>query len=449
MGVTWRENRSVVSDGGIRSEKNLTQKSIQNRARRLTNVPHGSGSCVAKIVCLLILAAPFSFTTIWAVTLKGTFTSEWYARTTAGSEHFRPYASLRTQMPLYRGNRGRVSFKTYLRWTTDVLDAGPDDPQLFVYDAYLRYQAPRRLGELSLGRQFVYSGVGSDLLDGVRLRVGPHRRATLELFVGSSVDRLNPEKVRSLTDFSVLGGRLSCKPIAALPLALSWHRRERDGEVSFHRLGLNGSYSWQQFRIYGRLARNMIDKSLATVQFRTGYRNRPWYFSAEYLFREPSVSGNSVFSLIETHSWRQVRFVGQRSLPHRLNLNSQLQVGLFEDDNTWRFGLGLSSVHWRADWFHQSGRGGDNSNLRGSVNSAPIYGWTCYSSVSLGWYRVQEQQEDRSVAHGIAVGASRRIAGHYALRIEAQRLRNAVQSNDTRLYVRFSRDFSIGGEGGR
>jgi hypothetical protein len=27
-------------------------------------------------------------------------------------------------MPLYAGDRGRVSFMTYLRWTTDVLDAG-------------------------------------------------------------------------------------------------------------------------------------------------------------------------------------------------------------------------------------------------------------------------------------------------------------------------------------
>lgn len=352
-------------------------------------------------------------------------------------------------MPLYTGDRGRISFKTYLRWTTDVLDTGPDDPQLFVYDAYLRYRAPRRLGELSLGRQFVYSGVGSDLLDGVRLRAGPFHRAGLDLFVGSSVDRLNPENIRSLTDFSVLGGRLSYRPITALPVALSWHRRERDGELSFHRLGLDGSYLWQRVRIYGRLARNMINNGFATVQIRTGYRNRPWYISAEYLYREPLVSGNSVFSLIDAHSWRQLRFVGQRSLPHRLNLNTQLQLGLFEDDNTRRVGLGLSSVHWRADWFHQSGRGGDNDNLRGSVNLSPISGWNCYGSLSLSWYRVQAQQADRSVAHSIAVGASRRIAGTYALRIEVQMLRNAVQSNDTRLYVRFSRDFSVGGEGSK
>lgn len=57
-------------------------------------------------------------------------------------------------MPVYNGNRGRASFKTNLRWTIDMLDAGPDDPQLFVYDAYLKYQTPRKLTELSLGRQF-------------------------------------------------------------------------------------------------------------------------------------------------------------------------------------------------------------------------------------------------------------------------------------------------------
>lgn len=396
-----------------------------------------------------MLATTILIATASAVSLNGTFTSEFYARTTAGSEHFRPYASLRTQMPVYTGDQGRVSFKTYLRWTTDLLDSGPDDPQLFVYDAYLTYKAPHRQTELSLGRQFVYSGAGSDLLDGLRVRVGPYRRARLDIFVGSSVDRLDPEKIRTLTDFLVLGGRLSYKPTTALPLGLSWHRRESEGELALHRLSLDGSYSWRKYRLYGRLARNLIDRSFGTVQFRAGYRNRPWHFSAEYLFREPSVPGNSVFSLIEAHTFRQVRFVGQRSLPHRLNLNTQVQLGLFNDDNTWRFGVGISSVHWRADWFHQSGRGGDNNSLRGTVNLSPIHGWAAYSSVSLGRYRVQAQQDDYSVSHALAVGASRRIAGLYAVSVEAQVLRNADYNNDTRLYFRFSRDFSISAKGGK
>jgi len=405
----------------------------------------------ARWVCLLllpILPAIFPVESTAAVSLKGTLTTEFYGRTTAGSEHFRPYQSLRAQMRLHDSRHGSIAFKTYSRWTTDILDAGPDDPQFFVYDAYLRYQTPRRVAELSVGRQFVFSGAGSDLLDGVRLRIGPYRKAKLELLAGSSVDRLDPETVRSLADFLVMGGRLSYKPIAALPLGLSWHRRENDGVLSFHRLGLDGSYSWRQFRMYGRLARNMIDESFATVLFRTGYRNRPWQFSAEYLYREPSVSANSVFSLIEARSWRQLRLTGQRSLPRRLRLNSQLQVGLFEDSETWRFGVGLSTAVWRVDWFHQSGRGGDNNSLRGSIRSNPVHGWTLYGSASLGRYRVQEQQQDHSDAHAISVGASRRVAGCYDLRVEAQLLRNAVQSNDTRLYLRLSRGFAVGAEGG-
>lgn len=86
MGVTWRDDVSALFDRAMRSEEKVTPTSILIRAQRPIEVPHRSVSHVVKIICLLILAAMFSSTTTWAVALKGTFTSELYARTTVDAD---------------------------------------------------------------------------------------------------------------------------------------------------------------------------------------------------------------------------------------------------------------------------------------------------------------------------------------------------------------------------
>ena len=104
-----------------------------------------------------------------AYELNGRITGDLYSWQGPEQDHIRPYIRFWGDMLVWRSPEGRsVRLHTSLRWTTDFADKLTSDPSLFVYDAYAHFRGVPSNTDWYLGRQFVYSGVGSALLDGGR-----------------------------------------------------------------------------------------------------------------------------------------------------------------------------------------------------------------------------------------------------------------------------------------
>jgi hypothetical protein len=375
---------------------------------------------------------------------RGRLTSDLYVFDGEDGTHRRPYLGLQSNLVAWRGARMRsLSFQTYARWTTDFSDQRATDPQLYVYDAYLRLTGVPHGSEFAIGRQFVYTGIGSALMDGLRVAYRPARRLDLDIFAGSSVSSRNPETVRSLAGFGVLGGRVGIMAPSSMRFGLSWMLRRSDGSVTAHNLGLDGEKSFRRSSLFGRLAYDLIRRRPTGLLTRASHRPGPWYLSGEFEWREPSVAGNSLFSLVDFSSYRNIRLNMERRVTGKLTVLSGLHLSLFRGTNVWRASLGLRSGGWSIAWQHQDGSDGDNDGLRGSLTTFLGRHWDCYVIANLSRYRVQPEQKDRSDAYASTAGVQWRGTDGLSIRVEGQYLRNAVQREDFRVLLHLSKDFVL------
>jgi len=245
-----------------------------------------------------------------------------------------------------------------------------------------------------------------------------------------------------------VGGRLSSQPVRSLRLGLNWFMRRTDGFTSTHRAGLDAETEINCIRLYGRAIYDVVDRRAAGLLVRASYAPPKWYLSGEFDWREPSVSANSVFSLIDFHRYKETRFEAQRRVWRRLAAVGQLHVGIFDSDNSWRIGIGMRADNFSVVWRHQKGYGGENDGLYGYANIPIGRRWEGYAVANAGRYRIQEEQIDRSDAYSGSLGLLWRPGHGWSARGEGQYLRNAVEKKDLRLLLRVSKDFSLGDKTG-
>ena len=359
--------------------------------------------------------------------------------------HVQDFVRLRGSLLAWRGTDGRkLEFHTSLRWKTDLADKNADESQLFVYDTYARCSGLLPRSVVTVGRQFVYSGAGSALIDGGRITYRPSRKSSLEFFTGSSVSSTDPEDVRSIGDYLVMGTRAGLRVSGSARAELDWLLRKREGQTSFHRASLDALYLYRNAELFGQMSYDLADLRVAEFRGRVVYRPHLWYFSAEYTQREPYVPSNSIFAIINFDRYNLARFEARRRVWKSWSVISHLRTDLREDETTWTTGLGIAGEFFSLQWIHQTGYGGKNDGISGNLNLPVGSSLVCYATAHLYQYRIQTQLDDRLDSYAWSAGVEWRTAYDLSVRAEGQYLRNAVYEDDTRFFLRVAKDFSAG-----
>jgi hypothetical protein len=319
-----------------------------------------------------------------------------------------------------------------------------DDPQTSVYDAYVRLKDIPKGASLYLGRQFVYTAVGSALLDGVRAKYRLGQSLEFQIFGGSRVSRLFPEKIRSLSDNGSFGGRAGYLLTSTIRFGLNWMWSRSNGDLAFHRAGLDAEKTLDRGRVYSRLTFDVAGRRLDEFLFQASYRPGPWYVGGEFTTREPRVAYNSLFSLIETSQRQEARASIQRTVWRQLAVLTQMQVSFLGDDRVWHGSIGVRSTNYHIAWRQQGGDGGDRNGLVGYVSHVYHDRWEFFATADVSRYRVQPEQEVRSDAYAASLGVRWRSGGGLSAGLEGQYLRNAVDTEDYRLLLQVRKNFSLG-----
>jgi len=392
------------------------------------------------ILFILVLSAPLS-----AATFNGRLSSDFYGYTVGDQDHLQSYIGLRAYTRLWSDQSKReLTFHTYSRWTSDMIDKQARDPEFSVYSAFFRLDRIILRTRLQLGRQFAYSAAGSALIDGARATVTPMQNMEVELFGGSSVTRIDPEEVNSFSDEGVLGARVTYLYRNRFKPSLHWFFRKYDGNIDQNRIGCDLSARFDRLQTYGRITYDIERLSLAEYMARAAYSDRSWYIAGEWLSRDPSVPAHSIFSLIDYDRYKQARLELRRKTKASIWLVGNLTVTFFDiEDDAVAIRAGLQSSLFSVGWNHQTGYAGQRDGLYGNVYYKLTRSFTLYSRADLSRYKIQDQVDDRTDAYAAVAGLQWRHE-LYEARIEGQYLRNAVASDDTRIRISLSRGFEFG-----
>ena len=174
--------------------------------------------------------------------------------------------------------------------------------------------------------------------------------------------------------------------------------------------GLTAVNDTRGFDFYGKLSYDLAALRLADILGRAVFYTGPWRFSTEFTWRQPSVRANTLFSMIDFYRYREIRSEIQRRIYKNLSLLAQFQVDIFNEENSYRSGLGVRTGGYSLLWVHQNGYGGDDDGVQGFAMVRLNRNWDLYAGANFNRYRVQELQETRNDNYSANVGM-RRIFG--------------------------------------
>lgn len=394
---------------------------------------------------LLILIGLSSTVAAQTARFEGRLRSELYSWSEQNHDHIRPYLSLSSRYLIYQGAAQQlVSFNSYLRWTSDFSDKLPSDPRTSIYDAYLHFRNYPNKFDIKLGRQFVYTPLGAGSIDGARLTYQLSNKWEIDIFGGSSVSRIESDKVRTLSDFAMFGSRLQWRYSPKVTFGMHWMLKRAYGGVDYHRLGLDGRYRSGDMSFYGRATLDHQDLRPGELLGRGTYRHGKNYLSLELQYRQPHVRANSLFSLFKSETYQRMRIEARHRVWRDFEIVARGSLGLFSNKDSWRGSFGFRSRLFDLGYYYQSGFAGDNYGVTGYCFLPEYNGWRAYGNLSLNRYRVQEEQTERSDAHSAALGLQRDIGHRFIVLGECQYLSNAVTESDVRFLLRITKSFGIG-----
>jgi len=395
------------------------------------------------LLCLISTPALFSFE------MSGSLSSDLYIWEDSANSHIRPYENLRGTATLWRGEQGQtLLFKTNLRWTTDFNDQFESDPQFFVYETNLKLSNLPRNSYITLGRQFIYNNAGSNLIDGAKINY-IFNNTQLEMFAGSKVNRLDPEKIQSLDKYLVYGfygKHLFTEKVLfmeRMTIGAGLFDTEEDNIRLQRKAALDFRFNVSTTRFYLKSSYDIINNSISELLGRISQNNNNWYYSLEFRNRRPSLSNNSVFSIIDFKNYNQFRLELNRKLTSQFTVISGLNYTIYDDDNNLRVQMGLSQKYFSVAVFHQNGYGGEQNGLSGYGQIPLQYGLELFGSANLSRYKIQDEHDDLINAYATQVGLSKKLKGNWLLRAEWQLLNNAISDYDSRFHFRISKGFSF------
>ncbi len=380
-----------------------------------------------------------------SIELRGKFNSDLYIWTDSSESHFRPYEQLRTDIIFSRPSRGKqISFHSNIRWRNDFQDQLPDDPQLFIYDGFLRIENMIGSSLIQLGRQYYYNGAGSAHFDGLRTQYKFGKKFKVNFFGGSRVNRLDPETIKSFSESGIMGSKLQISGIRRTNLNFSWLAKLEEDNIVYNKATIDIKKRSRFWVFYGKAGFNILNKRLSDILSRAIFTNNEWRISAEYSKREPSLFGNTIFSIIDYKKNKTLRLNLNRHINSRLSIFSRYQVSFFSAENSRLYNFGFSFKNITLSYYKQTGYGGKNSGFSGSAYHSLNSNWQTYARFNLSKYKIQSLQSDNYKAYTAAFGMDRKFTGGWVVRGEYQYLKNAISNNDVRLYFRVSKNFVLG-----
>jgi len=357
-----------------------------------------------------------------------------------------------------------IAFHTYVRFGNTAAGDGLELKHK-LYNSYVEWNQIFSRTNISLGRQFIWAGVGNGTLDGIRGEVDFNKWGKIGGYAGTLAPLKESWKVDSWAASHMTGAYYKARYFDT-DLQISWVRKNRrpveytlpgqytgkkirTSSLMAHLAGIDVSRKFKDVltmyvraeatlkRDTERILNNRagIDRFEVSADYAPGSEVT---ITCQYFYRNPRQNLNSIFSVF-SQSHNQEFWI---NVYYRLFSSCSLYGGAamvdYSGDNTKRLNLGFSSPYVSAGAHKYLGYAGNLDNLFLSGQYPVMKNLWAKGSVSLGRYKLFDDAVDYNNVVTSSAGITYQPRQSMTLDIEGQGLRNALSSKDFRLFCRFN-----------
>lgn len=337
-----------------------------------------------------------------------------------------------------------LSFYVRGRIASDISNKLTNDPEFRVYGAYLQYTCKRKIASFRAGRQFLYEGLSSLTMDGIRIRFGHRRWLSLVGFVGTTPGPsfFNYDEINEWKDANAWGGRLQIGASSNLKLNFSYLERGFQDNLDSRLAGLDVRFKRHQFLTELRLDYDMLLERMKLFSIRPRYKLIAGHsVRLEYTYRKPSFGQSNIFSVFKSRPYHQVRLNPAYRIRPAVYALGSISYTKYNDDNHMNTRLGVSYKGQSAGVVFADGYGGARLGVYGFVNRQMNSHTVLYARADMYNYKLDSDQGNSNSSFSTTIGGKYEIFTGLDARAEMQILSNIQYEYDTRFYIKAAYSF--------
>ncbi|MFC1563451.1 hypothetical protein ACFL6G_00885 [candidate division KSB1 bacterium] len=422
---------------------------------------------IGKYLIFLSIALLFMMRSVSGQTVNGRLYSSFYSweRQVFGTDpekYIQLYNGAIVHVREVAGNKN-IAFHTYLRFG-NVLSGDDLELRNKLYNSYFEWTKIKNRVDISLGRQYIWAGVGNGTLDGGKIDVSMNRWGKMGFYFGTLAPLRESWKIDSWATSHMIGAYYKTR-LYDTDMQISWVRKDRKpvsygstgiysgriinaSSLMAHLAGIDLSRTFNdKFTLFMRTEatvkgnkESFIKNDLEIDRFELSgdYKlNSSFMVSGQYFYRNPRQNLNSIFSIF-TQSHNQEFWMNLYYYWKSCSVFGGLAIVDYDGDDSQRYNFGFSSKYMSAGMNKYLGYSGDFDNYYfGGQLPVKNYLWL-KSNVSLGRYKLYDDAADYNNLVTSSLGVTYKPRQSMSLDIEVQNLKNELTDNDFRIFGRFS-----------
>ncbi len=358
-------------------------------------------------------------------------------------------------------NSGNFSLGTNLQVSNDFASKIGTDPELRLSSLVLKARHIADAVDVSLGRQFIFAGVGNGIIDGADLKSSfLGGKVNAQAYGGYNVMEtrtLNWKK--NLPNNSFFGAQITGNPLDNLLVGFSYMNRRREPDAftvvrldslfNPYLVTLNSTPYMEEYasidanydvlpnvNVYGRgdYDLNLERLSRAELNTRIGVLSS-LYVTADVLHREARLAYNSIFAVFNSNSTQEVEGGLEYEIAPSIRTYARYAYVNYKDDNSQRMTIGGSYEFVGASFTRNFGFAGEMNGLAiQATYPMPDRIFVPMVAAGYGSYKNSPDAETNNVLNG-SVGLTYRPVPSLSANIQTQYTQNRLYNNDVRLFL--------------
>ncbi|MDR3610185.1 MAG: hypothetical protein P4L27_06450 [Ignavibacteriaceae bacterium] len=375
----------------------------------------------------------------------------------ASNQYLRAYELLSLNI-----NQDKFSLRTYLDFEGD-LSAGDanEASRVRLYNLYLEGRDLFDVATIKLGRQPIFNSIEGGVYDGANVDL-KFNRFRISGYYGGDVPSYQKVAFNDWKNNYVTGGKLITNAIDNFQVSLSYVNKNFKPE-DYYALRLDPennpinvliTHNSNQFS-FGSAEVFYDLKNTAAIEARYDYdfnfeKTSKFEFNADYLqidnlklnvyynYRDPRINYNSIFSVFNYGNTQEIEVGGDYTLNKEITLTGKVGDVIYQDDNSQRITLGVSTTYGTLTYLKNLGYAGEMDGL--SLYTAHSF-WdgilTPSAGISFTAYKLSPDDAVNDLASVLA-GVNVRPYRALSFDLQGQYMDNKIYKNDFRFFFKIN-----------
>jgi len=363
-------------------------------------------------------------------------------------------------------NKSKYSLKTRLNLEADLANSLVNDPRLRFYNLYFEGRKLYDLVSFKIGRQPIFNGIGSGVMDGASLKVKYMDYSISGYFGGRAPSYQKLEVIENLSENYIAGGKITAAPIDGLSMKLSYvdkrfHRESytaqrldqdfilRPYKVNhksnqFNFVSASASYkSKYDFDVYTKFDYDLNFDVPSKFEISGDYEaTEKIGINLYYNFREPRIRYNSIFSVFNYGNTQEIEAGFDYKYDKNFTVIGKFGNVLYEDDTSQRITIGVNSGYGSINYRKTFGFAGELDAVSLFTAKSFMDGFVTPSiGLSYSNFKLSENSKSNGVM-SILTGVNLRPWRKFSFDLQAQYFSNEIYKNDLRLFFKVNHWFN-------